>query len=207
MTMTAHVQKQIDRAVGKVAQIIRRTIVKTVKASGIGQVEGFDGEAFDNTEFWQQYGFACRPPSGTEAITLLVDAEGEKAVVVSTHNRSDRPSGLSVGDSVLFGKQASDGTQAKAHAKADGDLDLVPGTGQHATLGGASSAGEAVILGDTFNTSHAALLSAVQALGVAIALDSALAAGTKTAGTTLSTAVSTFSGLQATWLATKGKAV
>jgi hypothetical protein len=197
MSITAVVQKQVDRAMGKVAQMFRRAIVKTVNAQGFGQLEAFAGENYDSTEFWQHFGFASRPPAGTEALIVLVDADGEKPIATVTTNRAEKPPALAVGDAALFGTKDGSGLQALVWAKADGDVDITAATSGFVTLGGSAAAGEFAIKGESLETKLDNLNTAVNSI---------TPAGSSAANITdLITALDSFSGSASALLASKGK--
>lgn len=183
-----HVRKEIGRHMQRAVSLIRRGIIQTVSAAYYAQVEAFEGELYDNVALWQQFGMTSRPPAGGEAAIAKVEGSGEAAVIVATNDDTHRPATLSVGDAMLYAQQASGGGQAQVHAKADGDVDLTPGTGQHVGVGGHS---EALLLGETvsaamntFATSVAAAATVPQIAAAAATLKASITTG---------------------WLASKGK--
>lgn len=114
----------VDRMGDKLSRMIRRGVVKITSASYFMQVQGFDGERFDDAELWQQFGLASRPPAGGECLVVKVDAEGEQPIVVSTQDRGERPSGLADGDSILYAKKSgADQASVKCTATAEVQLD------------------------------------------------------------------------------------
>lgn len=192
-----HVRKEIGRHMQRAVSLIRRGIIQTVSAAYYAQVEAFEGELYDNVALWQQFGMTSRPPAGGEAAIAKVEGSGEAAVIVATNDDTHRPATLSVGDAMLYAQQASGGGQAQVHAKADGDVDLTPGTGQHVGVGGHS---EALLLGDSMISKLTALNVAVTALPAAADLATAI-----TLANGLKAALLTYSASASALAASKGK--
>lgn len=198
MITWAHLHRELERVEARMRSVVRRGILTlAASASYFAQVEAFDGEVFDELELWQQFGLASRPPAGGEAALAKVEGRGEGAVIVATTDRAHRPSGLSEGDAALYAQQASGGGQAQVHVKADGDIDLTPGTGQHVGVGGHD---ELLLLGETTKDdlkSFADALVGMPPTGTAVQNALALEA-IRTAATSLSSSTSA-------WLASRGK--
>jgi hypothetical protein len=156
LSITDEIGAQVSRAVGKVARLAVRGIIKTAQANGLIQVEAHSGDAFDSAELWQQAGFSSRPTSGTEAIVIKIGGESDHPVVIATTLRSARPSDLALGDSSMHSIASSD--QAEVRCKAAGDVDLLaPGSGKFVHVGGSD---EKLLLGETFTARLDALLAA-----------------------------------------------
>jgi phage gp45-like len=184
------VKRMIAETAQRTARIIRRGIMRTGATSAFVQVAAADGEQFDGVENWQQFGFASRPPAGTEALVLLVDGNPDQAVCTATQSRGDRPAGMAVGDACLF-SAVSGSDQAAVKCLATGDVDVYCGTGDHVHIGGPTGAQE-MLLGVTVRDNLLTFATACKA-----SADVTLAA----AATALEVAIN------AGWLATKGKVV
>jgi len=205
MTMMRAISNAVERAREALGQMLQRGIIRTVAADGFCQVEAFELDGHDLVELWQQWGFSSRPINGTEAIVLLIDADGDKPIAIVTHSRDHRPEALGIGDSALWGKKDSNGLQAMVHAKAGGDTDVLAGTSGFATLGANSAAAEFAIKGETFNTYHSNLLSSFASAFSALASDPVLLPSTTSACTGAASAITTFEGLRSAFKTVKGK--
>jgi hypothetical protein len=190
VSIADEISTAVGKAVGKVARVAVRGIVKAAQANGLIQVQAHTGDSFDSVELWQQAGFSSRPTAGTEAIVIKIGASGDHPVVIATTLRSARPSDLALGDASMHAIASSN--QAEVRCKADGEVDLLaPGAGKFVNVGGND---EKLLLGETFGTDFDifidALIAATTVPHVAAAATTLLAA---------------MGANGANWLAAKGK--
>jgi len=188
------------------AGMIRRSELSTSPASFFAQLSGYADESFDDVELWAHFGLASRPPTGTQALTVSINGQTEEAIAVATESMADRPTDLDEGEAVLYGKKSAAG-QAQARAKPDGTMALSAAfPTKFVEVGGNT---DAIIKGNTFNTSHATMLGLVSAYlalvgaaNEALGNDVGFAAGGPPAGATV-TAIKA-AGAAAAALATVG---
>ena len=129
---------QANKVKGMIQSLVRFGVIKAATASGFVQVEGFEDEVFDDIELRQHFGFASRPPAGTEVLLLLVGGRGENAVAISSNSRSDRPD-MGAGETSIF----NEGAGAKVLCASN---DTVRLSGDEVHVGGDS---ESILLGDS----------------------------------------------------------
>ena len=184
MTIMRAVREVVDRARFELSRIVRRGLIGTSTSGGFVQVKAGDGERFDATELWQQFGFTSRPPAGSEAIVVLVDGNPDQAIAVAGTSRADRPGGLAAGDACLHAA-LSGSDQAAVKCCASGDVQIYCGTGDSVYVGGSTGA-ESMILGDTMLINLGTFLSGLDAINLAAR-------------------ATTLAGQLAGWAATKGK--
>lgn len=175
-------RKITDRAMGRVARMIRRGIVKAATAGLQLQVEGYDGERFDGVELFAPVGFSSRPAAASEILIVLVDGNPEQPIAIAGSNRTSRPSDLAVGDSEIYATAV--GARPSVRTRADGDVDLdSPSGGAFVNVGAVKGDGalESILLGDAFITRMGTMNTTVTALGVAAGPDAAIINGLKAA--------------------------
>jgi hypothetical protein len=88
MSFLDAVHAKIDSATDAIRGMIRRGVIKASTVGGRLQVAGATGENFDSVETLQQFGFKSIPPTGGEALLLLVDGDGNHAVAIGTADRT-----------------------------------------------------------------------------------------------------------------------
>ena len=191
-------EELLASAVEMLARMVRRAVVNSTSATYFMQLTGFriagaQPETFEAVELWQHFGHTSRPPAGCEAALVKPDADAEQALCVATADRANRPTDLADGDSVLYGKK-SGSDQARVNARADLDIDAVPGPSAHVNVGAAKGDGalEAALLGDAMIAKLDALSTAVGLLTTAsdLATVITLANGLKAALATFSASAS-----------------
>lgn len=146
MTMTKHIRAEIERAKSMAAGAIRRGVMRLISSTYFTQVEGFDGEFFDDVELWTQAGFSSRPGGTPEVIILKPANRGDNAIAIIANLRSKRPTDLSSGDSVVH---ATGNNTSEVRCKADGTVRLNVSNSKFVELGGSS---EKILLGETVKT-------------------------------------------------------
>jgi hypothetical protein len=158
-TMDA-IARALQQAKTFASLLIRRGELSTSPQSFFCQLAGFADESLDDVELWAHFGIASRPPSGTQALTVHLNGLSEEAICVASESQADRPTDLDEGEAVLYGLKSAAG-QAQARAKPDGTLALSAAfPTKFVEVGGNS---DALIKGNTFNTSHATMLGLVSA--------------------------------------------
>lgn len=193
------IRSEVGKAFGRAVNLIRRGVIKLVSDTSYMQIEASDGEYYDDAEFWQQAGFSSRPPSGSESLFVNVGGNGEHAICFATEDRRYRPSSLAYGDSVHHAI-TSTSSQARAHAKADGDYDIHAGTSKTVNIGDIAGNCEKMLLGATFDTANRTMLADISAAFTAIGAAVPAAAA---ACTTAVNSITTF--LAGSYQATVGK--
>ena len=97
----------ISRALGPIKKQLRLTTSRVTlnrtdeKGLLISQVEGLEGETLENVERLENYGFAGRPPAGSEGVMLAVGGSRDHPVMVGLEHREHRPE-LADGESALY---------------------------------------------------------------------------------------------------------
>lgn len=66
------------------------------------QIQTLAGETASDVERWQNYGHTSVPPEGSEAITLALNGNRSKLVVICAEDKAVRLKGLKDGDSALY---------------------------------------------------------------------------------------------------------
>jgi len=192
------VERKIAKALQKASLSLRRGILKRVNDSFFSQVEGYQGEQFDDVEVWQQFGFASRPPAGGEVLIVKIGNAGEGAIAIATTDRAHRPSDLGAGDVCIY---STSGAGPKIYLRASGDIELNCESGKTINVGSDS---KSIMRGETFNTANATLLGLFKAAFTALGAF-ALLAPIKTPLDAAASGVDNFLLEQASWLSDKGK--
>lgn len=81
------------------------------------------GEAKDNVEHFEPFGFTSKPKPGAEHITLFLDGDRSHGVTIVVADRRYRLTGLDDGESALY-----DAYGNKVHLKKDGTMAVVAST-------------------------------------------------------------------------------
>lgn len=151
------IANRLRQATGSAAttmrNMIRRMVVGT-SSGGIWQVLGFQGEGTPAPLFGG-IGFHSRPKAGNraEAIVLRVGAGKSHAVIVATRDEDSRIE-ISEDETAIFNS-----TGAKVHIKANGDIEVVPGSGGEIRIGSESASDPVALKSDlealkTYNDTH-----------------------------------------------------
>ncbi|MEM9378410.1 MAG: phage baseplate assembly protein V [Planctomycetota bacterium] len=109
---------------------LERTDGSTVPRSG--QVRLLSGEVADRVHVVQEYGFASRPPAGSEAVVVCAGGDRSHPIVVGTLDRRNPGPELAEGDVAVFSSsgdvivlQAAGGVAVKSPAIAlEGDVSV-----------------------------------------------------------------------------------
>jgi hypothetical protein len=207
------IRREINKRFDSAVNLIRKGVLTLVADSYLAQWEANDGELYDESEFWQSFGFASRPPPGGEVLFANLGGHGEHAIGFASNDRAHRPASLASGDSVHYAS-GSGGAQAKAHAKAAGNYEITAGTSGHVHLtpgtgtvnigGDATACTDYLLMGTTFNTANNTMLGYMQSAFRQLALDLvALYPASATACNQADVAITNY--LAGSYLATKGK--
>lgn len=89
----------------RVALMVSRAVVTLVNDAAkmqTLQLSILDGETLDGAEHWQQYGWACVPHAGAEALVVAVGGHRAHSVVVSCGDRRYRLTGLKGGEVAIY---------------------------------------------------------------------------------------------------------
>lgn len=109
---------------GRVRGLATRFVLgKTSRAAGdLARARGetYAGDATDDDEVMQHYGFASMPVNGAEGVRVSVFSDGDHGVVVVLDDRRYRPT-LADGEVAAYHKDG-----AVVHFKADGGIVIVP---------------------------------------------------------------------------------
>jgi phage baseplate assembly protein V len=154
------VQTMIAKALRQASNMLRRGEISLTSAAGFVQVQGYDGESFDDVPLWQQYGFTSRPPADSEVLTIHLGGASQEATVIASNNDDHRPSDLADEEVITYGKSITAG-QAQVRHKPDGSLALACATGKFVEVGGADAK---LLKGESYNTALQTFLSAVSAM-------------------------------------------
>ncbi|MCM8595127.1 phage baseplate assembly protein V [Accumulibacter sp.] len=101
------VDRRIRRALGGIRQAFR-SVLSTVNPAGgvqLAQAEGLAGEALQDAELFQHYGFTSRPPAGTMAVVLPIGGRTSHGIIVATEHASYRLRALAGGEVALYDDQ------------------------------------------------------------------------------------------------------
>jgi phage gp45-like len=217
--MITIIRREINKRFDSAVNLIRKGVLTLVADSYLAQWEANDGELYDESEFWQSFGFASRPPPGGEVLFANLGGHGEHAIGFASNDRAHRPASLASGDSVHYAS-SSGGAQAKAHAKAAGNYEITAGTSGHVHLtpgtgtvnigGDATACTDYLLMGTTFDTAlRYAVGRKVPPTGIISSLLNAsveLAAVHPTTSTALASIADALDTLMTgSYLATKGK--
>lgn len=183
----------------RIRNVVARAVIGIVDESKklqlvqLGILKGEDGDGAEN---FQGFGFKSVPLPGAEAVTVFPDGDRGVALVVATEDRRHRPTGWNGGEAGLYNAFG-----VLVRLKDDGTATVVGATVKL----GSEAATEAAVKGTAYRTAEDIMLTAVGAAFTALAADPALAAGTKTACTAGTTAITTFQAAAASYLAVKVK--
>ncbi len=88
-----------------IANTVARGVVKISndgKRLQVLQLGVLAGEAVDDVERFQEYGFTSNPPAGAEAVALFPGGDRSRGMVVATDDRRYRPRDWELGESGLY---------------------------------------------------------------------------------------------------------
>ncbi|MEM7308910.1 MAG: phage baseplate assembly protein V [Planctomycetota bacterium] len=115
-----------DSATGLLHGLVSRGVVRLVDDSRRLQelqVETGAGDVEDRVERFGQYGLTSAPRPGAEALVVHVGASPDHPVALAVEDRSQRPTGLSPGEVMLYNDRG-----ARVHLKDDGAIELTAGS-------------------------------------------------------------------------------
>jgi phage gp45-like len=202
MSTLSVIQRELDKLRRLLFGLVRRGEITAIDGELRTQFSGYAGEQYDEVEPLQQWGFASRPPVGSEVLAVHL-GHSEEAIIVASGNRADRPTDLAADEAVTYGKKTGSG-QAQVRHKPDGTLALGAATGKFVEVAGAT---DAQVRGSNFIQAFQQFISDTQtAINTAVAvppIDPAFA-GFLTNMTTAIAALVNANG-SAPWLSTKAK--
>ena len=94
-------------------------------------------EDHEVAEVLEPYGFASVPPDGTRGLLLCPDGNTGHPVILNCGAPGQRITGLASGESALF---VGGATSARVVCRANGSIEVQPGTGQTVRAGAAAPA-------------------------------------------------------------------
>lgn len=148
---------------GRIRGLATRFVLgKSSKQTGdLARVRGetYAGDATDDDELIQNYGFASMPVNGAEGVRISVFSDGDHGVVIVCDDRRYRPT-LVDGEVATYHKDG-----AVVHLKTDGSITIIPsstGARQEVHIG-ADAAAEFVALSDKVATELTAIKDAFDA--------------------------------------------
>lgn len=122
--------KEVARLMAPMARrlgnLVARGAVSAVNAASKMQslqLRLMAGEAKDNVEHFEPFGFTSKPKPGAEHITLFLDGDRSHGVTIVVADRRYRLTGLDDGESALH-----DAYGNKVHLKKDGTMAVVAST-------------------------------------------------------------------------------
>lgn len=117
----------------RVANMVSRAVVRLVddslKVQNL-QLNLLDEETRGGVERIQNYGFTSVPLDGAEAVALAVGGKRDHLLVVAVEDRRYRLKGLADGEVAVY-----DHTGSKVVFKANGDIQIVPSSGNVTVTG------------------------------------------------------------------------
>jgi phage baseplate assembly protein V len=111
----------------RIVNMVARAVVQVVDDSAkmqLLQLGILDGETRDGLERLQEYGFTSVPEDGAEAVVLFPGGSRDHGLVIAVDDRRYRLNGLGAGEVAVYHKGGG-----RIHFKADGSLEIKPGTG------------------------------------------------------------------------------
>lgn len=106
----------MERIQGMIARGIVRLVSDSLQMQGV-QIELLDGEAHDEVERFQDYGFTSVPHGGAEAVAICPGGLRSHAIVIRVDDRRYRLGGMEGGEVALY-----DDLGQVVHLKRDGIL-------------------------------------------------------------------------------------
>lgn len=110
----------------RIGNMLARGVVSAVnsaKKMQILQVRLLAGEAKDNVEHFEPFGFTSKPLTGAEHVTVFIDGDRSHAITLVVADRRYRLQNLEDGEVALH-----DAFGNKAHFKKDSTLDIIAAT-------------------------------------------------------------------------------
>lgn len=117
----------------RLANLVARAVIQRVDDSvkmQLLQLGVRADETRGKVERFQNYGFTSVPLEGAEAVVLFVGGTRDHGLVVAVDDRAHRLTGLAAGEVAVY-----DQTGSHITLKANGDIELVPSSGNVAVTG------------------------------------------------------------------------
>lgn len=98
------VQRILERGLNRIRHAFRGTLTRVNNAPDLQLVQGtgMAGEAIQDNELWQQFGFSSNPPAGTQFVVLPIGGKTTQGVILATENGQFRFKPLKTGEAVVF---------------------------------------------------------------------------------------------------------
>lgn len=170
----------------RLANLVSRAVLARVDDSAklqTVQVNVLAEETRDGVERFQNYGFTSVPLEGAEAVVVFVGGRRDHGLALAVDDRRHRLSGLQPGEVAVYSE-----TGAAVVLKADGSVEVTPGTGAVVKLAGDT---DAVAKGAALNSAVATLGSAIAAAFTGMAAGGPASPLTGAQATAAATAVTT----------------
>lgn len=100
---------------------ITRGIIEAVNDSDgmqVVKVNLLAGEARDEIERFQNFGFSSNPPTDSECVAVAIGGNRDHLIIIVADDRASRPTGIAKGESVQYNKNGD-----KMHLKNEGTLE------------------------------------------------------------------------------------
>jgi phage gp45-like len=101
----------VANLLSRILGLVRPALIRLVDDTGdqqrvqlnlsVGAPDGIE-EVIDHVPKVGHYGFAYRPPDGSEAITVFIGGQRSAGVVIATGHRASRPKNLLPGEAMLY---------------------------------------------------------------------------------------------------------
>jgi len=184
--MIRAVEKMLTPLRTRLANLVSRAVLARVDDSAklqTVQVNVLAEETRDGVERFQNYGFTSVPLEGAEAVVVFVGGRRDHGLALAVDDRRHRLSGLQPGEVAVYSE-----TGAAVVLKADGSVEVTPGTGAEVKLAGET---DAVAKGAALNSAVATLGSAIAAAFTGMAAGGPASPLTGAQATAAATAVTT----------------
>lgn len=102
--MIREIDTRIERKLAGIRQAFRGVLalVKSAGAVQMLQGEGLAGEALQDNELFQHYGYTSNPPAGTMAIVLPIGGKTAHGIVIATEHGEYRLKNLASGEVAIY---------------------------------------------------------------------------------------------------------
>ena len=127
MSTAKEIDSRIERAMSRVRTAFR-AVVTALTTDGpvvLLQADALAGEALQDNELMQHYGFTSAPPPGTMGIVLPVGGKTAHGVIVATEHGSYRVKGLASGEVCVYSQLDAQPHGHRIHFKADGSIEVL----------------------------------------------------------------------------------
>ena len=126
MSTAKEMDARIDRALSRVRAAFRAvlTALTTDGPVVLLQADALAGEALQDNELMQHYGFTSAPPPDTMCIVLPVGGKTAHGVIVATEHGRYRVKGLTSGEVCVYTKLNANAEGHRILFKADGSIEV-----------------------------------------------------------------------------------